>query len=168
MRNGGIKARQKRLEEGADIAKNLSEARKVTAGVLVSNGIHALDNPALVAHIHKKKQVQEEAATEKEATDRNRLIGLISKVAQTRTKKGTGEENAFAKWTTNECSIYLQYKKQPDDAAMPSKVKDLRSRCRSIMERNSPSVSPHASDAENVTDEEQENDDAELHQVCVI
>ena len=36
------------------------------------------------------------------------------------------------------------------------------------MERNSPSVSPHASDAENVPDEEQENDDAELHQVCVI
>ena len=71
MRNGGIEARQKRLEEGADIANNLSESRKFTAGVLVSNGIHALDNPALVAHIHEKKRLQEEAATEKEATDSN-------------------------------------------------------------------------------------------------
>ena len=52
MRNGGIEARQKRLEEGADIAKNLSEVRRVTSGVLVLNGIHDLDNPALVAHIH--------------------------------------------------------------------------------------------------------------------
>ena len=65
MRNGGIKARQKRLEEGADIAKNLSEARKVTAGVLVSNGIQALDNPDLVAHIHENKLVQEEASMQK-------------------------------------------------------------------------------------------------------
>ena len=71
---------------------------------------------------------------------------MISKVAQTRTKKGTGEYDAFAKWTTKECSTYLQYKKRPDDAEMPSLVKDLRSRCRSIMERKSPSVSPHASD----------------------
>ena len=81
MENGGIKARQKRLEEGADIAKNLSEARKFTAAILVSNGIHALDNPDLVAHIHEKKRVQEEAATQKEATDRNILLGTIIKVA---------------------------------------------------------------------------------------
>ena len=67
-------------------------------------------------HIHEKKRVQEEAATQKEATDRNRLLGTISKVAQTRTKKGRGEDDAFAKWTTKECSTYLQYKKRPDDA----------------------------------------------------
>ena len=39
MRNGGIEACQKRLEEGADIGKNLMETRKVTAGVIVSNGM---------------------------------------------------------------------------------------------------------------------------------
>ena len=55
MRNGGIEARQKRLEEGAYIGKNLKEARKVTAGVLVSNGIHSLNYPTLVAHILNKK-----------------------------------------------------------------------------------------------------------------
>ena len=38
-------------------SKNLKEARKVTAGVLVSNGIHSLNNPALVAHIRDKKRV---------------------------------------------------------------------------------------------------------------
>ena len=74
---------------------------------------------------------------------------------------------------------------------MPSLVKGLRRWCRNILERNSPYVSPHASDdegdapgadnpgdggkasddegdAETVPDEEQENDDAELHQVCAI
>ena len=37
------------------------ESRKDTAGVLVSNGIHSLNDPALGAHIHKKKRVEEEA-----------------------------------------------------------------------------------------------------------
>ena len=43
MRNGGIEACKKRLEEGADIGDNLMEARKVTAGVLVSNVMHYLN-----------------------------------------------------------------------------------------------------------------------------
>ena len=55
MRNGGIKYRQKILGEGSKIGKNLKEARKVTAGVLVSNIIHSLNYPALVAHIRDKK-----------------------------------------------------------------------------------------------------------------
>ena len=58
MRNGGIEARQKRLEKVADIGKNSMEARKVTAGVLVSNVIHSLNGPALVAHIHDEKRVE--------------------------------------------------------------------------------------------------------------
>ena len=100
MRNGGIEVRRKRLEEGADIGKNSRDTRKVTAGVLVSNGIHSLNNPDLAAIFHKKKQVQTEVATEKEITERKRLWDLISKVAQTRTKRGRGEDDAFAKWTT--------------------------------------------------------------------
>ena len=58
MLNGGIKDHQKRLEEGADIVKNLKEAKKVTAGVIVSNGMHFLNNPALVAHMRDKKRVE--------------------------------------------------------------------------------------------------------------
>ena len=37
------------------------DARIVTADVLVLNGIHSLNNPALVAHIRDKKRVGEEA-----------------------------------------------------------------------------------------------------------
>ena len=87
MRNGGIEACQNRLEEGADIVKNLKEAKKVTADVIVSNGIHSLNDPALVAHIRNKKRVEGEAGTKKETTYRNRLQDLISKVAQTRKKE---------------------------------------------------------------------------------
>ena len=81
MRNSGIKARQKILEEGADIGENLKEARKVTAGVLV------LNDPALVVYIQDKKQVEEEAGKEKSTTDRNRLQDFISKVAQQEQKE---------------------------------------------------------------------------------
>ena len=71
---------------------------------------------------------------------------MIRNVAQTRTKRGRGEDDVFAKWTTTDFPTYLQYKEFPKDVAMPTKVADKRSRCRSIMERKSPNVSPHASD----------------------
>ena len=100
MRNCDIEVRQNILEESADIGKNLKEARKVTAGVLVSNEIHPLNDPTLVAHIRDKKRLDEQADKEKATKDRNRLKYLISKVAQTRTKRGRGEDDAFAKWTT--------------------------------------------------------------------
>ena len=109
--------------------KRYLEARKVTAGVLVLNGIHSLNDPALVAHIRDKKRVEEEAGKEKSKTDRNRLQDLIGKVAQTRTKRGRGEDDAFSKWATTELSTYLKYKKIPEDGAMPKKVSDKRSRC---------------------------------------
>ena len=153
----------------------------------MSNGIHSPNDPALVAHICDKKRFEEEAGMEKSTTDTNRLQDLISKVAQTRTKIGRGGDDEFAKWTTTELSTYLQYKKLNKDGAMPTLVADKRNRCRSIMYRTPPNVSPHASDDEgddahddegDVSDdegegetfpyEEQENDDAEQHQFSVI
>ena len=137
--------------------------RRVTAGVLVSNGIHSLDDPALVAHTRDKKRVEEEAGKGKSTTARNCLQIFISKVAQTQTKMGRGEDDAFAKWTTTELLTYLQYKKIPEDGAMPTLLADTRNRCRSIMERKYPNVSPQASDdegeVETVPYEGQENDD---------
>ena len=120
-------------------------------------------------------------------TDRNHLQDLISKVAQTITKRGRGEDDAFAKWTTTELSTYLQYKKLTKDGAMSTLVAEKRNRCQIIMKRTSPNVSPHVSgdeededlddegdasndegEVENVPDEEQENDDAEQHKFSVI
>ena len=158
MQNGGIEARQKRLEEVIDIVKNLKEARKVTAGVLVSNGIHSLNDPSPVAHIFDKKRFEEEAGKDKATTDRNCLQDLISKVAQTRTKRGRGEDDVFVKWTTTELSTYLKYKKLPEHGAMPTKVSDKRSRCRSIMEIKPPNVSPRTSDDVGDDDHDDEGD----------
>ena len=112
---------------------------------------------------------------------------MISKVAQTRTKRGRGEDDAFAKWTTTELSTYLQYKKLPEDGAMPTLVADKRNMFRTIMEIKPPNVSPHASDDEGddahddegdasddegegktVPYEEQENYDVEQHRFSVI
>ena len=67
--------------------KNLKETRKVTAGVFVLNGIHYLNDPALVAHICDKKRVEEESGKEKETTDRNCLQDLISKVDPKKKRK---------------------------------------------------------------------------------
>ena len=44
--------------------------------------------------------------------------------------------------------IYLQYKKNKADKAMPSDVEGRRKRCPEVMLRESPTVSPHQSDDE--------------------
>ena len=54
----------------------------------------------------------------------------------------------FAKWKTKELSTYLQYKKLPEDGAMPTLVADKQNRCLSIMEIKSPYFCPRASDDE--------------------
>ena len=55
------------------------EARKATAGVLASNGIHSLNNPDMVAHIRDKKRVEQEVGKEKATTDMICLRYLIIK-----------------------------------------------------------------------------------------
>ena len=91
------------------------------------------------------------------------------------------------KWTTTELSTYLQYKKLPENGAIPKKVADKQSTFRYSMERKSLNGSPDASDdewdnahddegdasdyeeeEETVPYEEQENDDTEQHQFSVI
>ena len=72
----------------------------------------------------------------------------------------------FAQFSKEECSTYLQYKKQSNkDPGMPKDLQERRARCIEWMTRQSPTASPAASDDEGddviidgATEEEEEGE----------
>jgi hypothetical protein len=155
-RNGGIERRQGRLNEGDSALKSLQEAKRITSGLLVGNGIHSLNNPMVQARVQEKHQAVLDGHAAAIRKQRRELLGRIEKVRKNREKKGRGENNGFLNWTPRECRDYLQYKKRDADTAMPKIVGALRGRCKEVMERGSPIASPHASDDETSVREENE------------
>jgi hypothetical protein len=148
MRNGGVERRQQRLQEGNDVTTALKEAKKITAGVIVGQGIHSLNNPSVLQAINARAQVSREKLHNSIRKTRNEMRKRIEKVRMIRESKGRGEESRFLSWTADDCKDYLQFKKEKEDKGMPTRVAPLRESCCRIMGRISPTVSPHASDDE--------------------
>jgi hypothetical protein len=154
IKNGGIERRKQRLQEGSDVMKSLAEAKKLTSGVIVAQGIHSLNNPSVLGAINLRADVVREKLLKSVRMTRRELRTRIEKVRKIRESKGRGEEQGFVSWTTGNCKEYLQYKREKADPKMPTRVGLLRARCREIMGRMSPSVSPHSSDDDEAADDE--------------
>ena len=120
----------------------------MTSGVLAANGIYNLDNPKFLSFMKAKKEKEQQEAIEKARKARSELLERIDGIKTIREKRGRGEDNFFKNWTGPEMKNYLQYKKHPKDAAMPSKVALIKARILSIIHRPSPTCSPHSSDNE--------------------
>jgi hypothetical protein len=149
MKTGGIERRQQRLQEGSRARKSLEEAKRVTSGILVGNGIHSLNDNRLL----EKVQQREKEDLDKERDDaKKKRAGLLSRIRKVQTIReekgqGTGAE-VFLTWSARQCRDYLQYKRRDEDAAMPKTVGPLRVRCDEVRGRTSPTASPHPSDDE--------------------
>ncbi|KAL3784988.1 hypothetical protein HJC23_011189 [Cyclotella cryptica] len=64
-------------------------------------------------------------------------------------KYGHESKHLFANFSKEECSTYLQYKKQSNrDPGMPKELQERRLHCVEWMDRPSPTASPTASDDE--------------------
>jgi hypothetical protein len=127
---------------------NLAKAKRLTSGILCSQGLHALHNPDLLGLVTLKDDEKLATLRTNQRKARAEMKKKIEKVKKIREIKGRGEEQGFLSWTTDQCKDYLQYKKQKEDPAMPTRVGQLRTRCHQIMGRISPMISPHASDDE--------------------
>jgi hypothetical protein len=55
-RNGGMVRRQQQLWQKNGAVSSLEEAKRMTSGILVGNGIHSLNNPRLLERIKSKQQ----------------------------------------------------------------------------------------------------------------
>jgi hypothetical protein len=73
----------------------------------------------------------------------------IEGVKMLREKYGHESTHLFARFSKEECSTYLHYKKQSNkDPGMPKDLQERRARCVEWMTRPSPTSSPTASDDE--------------------
>jgi hypothetical protein len=137
MRNGGIEERKRKLEAGSNALKSMKEAKRLSSGVMVAQGIHSLDNPDLLQAIQVRRS--EAAAKELEAKRKKKeeLDARIEKMKAIRTRKG----NSFEKYNSGELKTYIQYKKHQGDPAMPTSILQLRKRSEEIKGRASPCTS---------------------------
>ena len=129
--------------------QNLKEAKKLTSGVMTSNGIHSLQDPRfLEAYNEKRREAHEKL--EKNANARKTLgVKKIAGVKKLHDKYGHESTHLFAKFSKDECSTYLQYKKQSKkDPGMPKDLQERRAHCVEWMKCPSPTASPTASDDE--------------------
>ena len=114
------KAADERKRKGDTTLQNLKEAKKLTSGVMASNGIHSLRDPRfLEAYNEKRREANkkfEKNVKAKKANIRKKIEG----VKKLREKYGHESTHIFAQFSKEECSTYLQYKKQSNkDPGMP-------------------------------------------------
>ena len=160
---GAKKAADERKRKGEEIVDNLRAAKRLTAGVIASNGIHSLNDPRFLQAFNEKRS-EVIAKTAKSAADRRkRLLDKVSGVKKLREKYGDERAHLFAQFSSAECGVYLQYKKQSaKDPAMPKDLPGRRARCLEWMGRQSPVASPHASDDEMDDEEVAVEDEGEM------
>ena len=142
-------AADKRKREDDAIAENFRQSKKLTAGVLVKYGVHALDNPDFVAAVNERVAQKEQMATMKKSKDRAKLVKNVKAVETLRAVHGHERDHLFRACTFDECGTYLQYKKKAKgDPAMQKTTDEQRQRCVERIHRNSPHFTPHDSDDE--------------------
>ena len=142
-------AADKRKREDDAIAENFRQSKKLTAGVLVKYGVHALDNPDFVAAVNERVAQKEQMATKKKSKDRAKLVKNVKAVETLRAVHGHERDHLFRACTFDKCGTYLQYKKKAKgDPAMPKTTNERRQRCVEWIHRNSPHFTPHDSDDE--------------------
>ena len=93
-----------------------------------------------------QREEKEKAKTHKACLELKKQIAALRKVCL---EKGDN----IANWNTKDCKLFIQYKKVEGDAAMPTRIDDLRVRCQLIAQRPSPIPSPHSSDDEGDSDD---------------
>ncbi len=114
---------------------------------MASNGIHSLqDSRFLEAYNEKQREAREKV--EKNTNARKALVmKKIEGVKKLCNKYGHESTHLFTKFSKDECSTYLQYKKQSKkDPGMSKDLQEWRACCVEWMNHPSLTASPTASD----------------------
>ena len=116
---------------------------------MASNGIHSLSDPRFLQAYHDRRSEAREKLERNVVARKANTAKKIEGVKKLREKFGHESTHMFAQFSKEECSTYLQYKKQSNkDPGMPKDLQERRARCIEWMTRQSPTASPAASDDE--------------------
>mmetsp|Transcript_24174 Transcript_24174/g.30944 ORF Transcript_24174/g.30944 Transcript_24174/m.30944 type:complete len:200 (+) Transcript_24174:266-865(+) len=133
---------RKRRTFGGSISQRFKVTKRITAGALVANGVHALDNPEFLEAMRertKEKKDKEERLVQKRSALKQRRIDDVKEL---RTKFGDERVHRFRDFSKDQCGKYLQYKKKgKKDGKMPDDLEERRARCCQWIDRPSPTPS---------------------------
>ena len=119
------KAADERKRKGDAIMQNLKEAKKLTSGVMASNGIHSLRDPRFLEAYNEKRREASEKIEKNMSARKANIAKKIEGVKMLHEKYGHESTHSFALFSKEECSTYLQYKKQSNkDPGMPMDLKE--------------------------------------------
>eukprot|EP00985_Skeletonema_marinoi_P032003 scaffold37996_cov205-Skeletonema_marinoi.AAC.1 len=141
----------------------LKETKRITAGTVVANGVHALDHPDFLKAVKEKHQ-ERKAKEERLVKNRSALKRKRSDdVKELRTKFGDERVHRFKDFNKDQCGKYLQYKKKgKKDGKMPDDLEERRARCCQWIDRSSPTPSFDEGDTpDSEVDADIENGDAD-------
>ena len=97
------------------------------SGVMASNGIHSLCDPRFLQAYNEKRRKASEKLEKNATAKQANVAKKIDEVKKLHEKYGHISTHLFAQFSKEECSTYLQYKKQSNkDPGMP---KDLHKQC---------------------------------------
>ena len=150
---GARKAAEKRKRTHDSVMANIRDSRRLTAGILTSNGVHSLDDPDFLGPFRQRQKDRAEKLDKSTKGKRDKVLKSVRAVKGLRDKYGHERTHLFAKCSKDECGAYLQYKKGQGgggtkDVAMPKDLPERIQRCVEWMARPSPCTSPHESDNE--------------------
>ena len=114
-----------RKRKGDLILQNLKEAKKLTSGVMASNGIHSLQDPRFLEAYNEKRREANEKFEKNVKAKKANVRKKIEGVKKLREKYGHESTHIFAQFSKEACSTYLQYKKQSNkDPGMPRDLEE--------------------------------------------
>jgi hypothetical protein len=143
LRNGGIENNKKNLEKGVNIQETLTQAKRLSSGVMVKHSIHEVNNTLVCNMI---RQNRDRMVEEENTTRKKRRIEIQKKIKTINLLRLTKPDRK--QWNQKDCRDFVQYKKRKGDGKMPSSLPLLRQLCDNVQGRQSPDCSVHSSDNE--------------------
>lgn len=131
--------------------KEIEAGKRLTAGLLVSRGIHSLNDPSILERIRSKRDNDNLIIKKQKAKARKEKKQTIAGVKNLRMMKPD-----INKWNQKECSLFIRYKRIKTDTNNPTRISELRERCKLFSKRRD---SPHCSE-----DEDEDDDQLELEE----
>ena len=97
------KAADERKRKGDSILQNLKESKKLTSGVMASNGIHSLSDPRFLQAYHDRRSEAREKLERNVVARKANTAKKIEGVKKLREKFGHESTHMFAQFSKEEC-----------------------------------------------------------------
>ena len=88
--------------------KNIKDTKRLTAGVIVAQGVHSLNDPRFLVPFRARQVARREAEEKAAKFQRDKFLKVFEGVRKLREKRGHENGHRFENCTKDKCGAYLQ------------------------------------------------------------